>query len=113
MKNKADKHVLEIEKKTGIEDDPEVSKRPWKTGAEEVSFLLPDGSERKCWVLSVLDANGERVCFGKSADMNFIVEMENTYNSLIKMLENHRDSCDAEIEKIKKFKIVPKTKAIC
>lgn len=113
MKNKDDSHILEIKKKNGLEDDPEVSKRPWRNNAEEVSLLMPDGTERKCWVLSVVDANGDRVCFGKSADMNFIVEMENTYDSIIKMLESHKKSCDDEIEKIKEFRRIPRTKTIC
>ena len=77
-------HVCKVDRKRDIrgitdEKDNILSKRPWSNSAREVSFMMPDGTTKTCWVMSVVDANGDTVCFGKTADMKFIIEMENAF----------------------------------
>lgn len=91
--------------KVGNNDKPEsaVSKRPWKCSAKEVQFMTEDGETRSCWMRSIVDANGDTVCFGRTADIDFIIEMENFFDNALKMLENSRDNIDSVVESIKKF----------
>lgn len=102
-------HVCKIDGKKNIidnsdEEDNTLSKRPWSNSASEVAFMMPDGTTKKCWVMSVIDANGDTVCFGKTADMKFITGMENTFNFITAMLESHKSTTDSALELVKSFK---------
>lgn len=75
-----DKHIQKWEKQAIREkDDSMISKRPWHTNAKELEYRMPDGSTERRWTMTVNDADGNIICFGDSADMEFIVEMEHAY----------------------------------
>ena len=102
-------HVCKIDGKRDIrditdEEDNTLSKRPWSNIAREVAFMMPDGTTKNCWVMSVVDANGNTVCFGKTADMKFITEMENAFNGIADMLESHKSTTETALELLKSFK---------
>lgn len=102
-------HVCKVDGKRDIrditnEEDNMLSKRPWSNSAKEVSFMMPDGTTKNCWMMSVVDANGDTICFGKTADMKFITEMENAFNGIADMLESNKSTTETALEVIKSFK---------
>jgi len=102
-------HVCKVDRKSdimGITDaeDNMLSKRPWSNSSREVSFIMPDGTTKSCYVMSVVDANGDTVCFGKTADMKFITEMENAFNGIADMLESYKSNTETALELLKSFK---------
>ena len=44
------------------------------------------------------------VCFGKTADMKFITEMENAFNGIADMLESHKSTTETALELLKSLK---------
>lgn len=102
-------HVCKVDGKRDIitsadEENNTLSKRPWSNSTREVAFMTPDGTTKNCWVMSVVDANGNTVCFGKTADMKFITEMENAFNGIVDMLESHKSTTETALELLKSFK---------
>lgn len=109
-----DKHVCKITDSNknyfSEEDENIISKRPWKNSAVEVEFPTPDGKTKRCWVQSVVDANGNLVCYGKTADMKFIADMGNSFDDIVEFLKSHGKSVDEFLDKFKSL-IMEKKKA--
>lgn len=109
--NEDPSHVCKVDRKRNIIDgidgiDAEngaLSKRPWSLGSKEVSFAMPDGTTKSCWIAAVLDANGDTVCFGKTADMKFIVETENAIPKIEKVLESNKDAVEDALKTLCDF----------
>ena len=80
-----------------------LSKRPWTNSACEVEFKGPNGTSKSAWMKSVIDANGNVVCFGKTKDMKFIVDMENAYNAIFESLKSLKASTETAILLMKKY----------
>lgn len=109
MENEKDPNVLKVDGKSDVDriadtKDDKLSKRPWSNAATEIAFAMPDGSTKKCWVMSVVDANGNMICFGKTEDMKFIREMENSFDGIYNMLEHQKSTTETSIELLKSFR---------
>lgn len=81
-----------------------LSKRPWKNSSIELTTRMPNGENATCHALSVVDANGDVVCYGNSADMEFIVDMENSLDEILRYVESQGESARGFIERFGKFK---------
>ena len=106
--NEDPSHVCKVGRKRNIIDgigaeNGALSKRPWSLGAKEVSFAMPDGTTKSCWIAAVLDANGDTVCFGKTADMKFIVETENAIPKIEKVLESNKTAVEDALKTLCDF----------
>lgn len=60
-----------------------ISKRPWGLSAIEFKIPSENNTTKSVWATSVVDANGNLVCYGDSENMKLIVELENSVNGIL------------------------------
>lgn len=79
------------------------SKRPWNLSAIELKIPKSDGTATTVWVTSIVDANGNLVCYGDTENMKLIVELENGINGIFGDLNAIKHFVERSVEQVGKL----------